>query len=186
MIGAVLLVGAAAPASVAETHTDKDPRGDVIRGFFGEDSHPTNAANGDIVHTRLTYTEERFVAVIRFRELTKKAKLMWIGIGLHFRQGPDHVYGEIEVVLRHKGPRQPRARYSEVSGDASCSVESHISYVHDRIRFAMPASCLADTPWVHAFAAAMRTDNLDDPSYFISDRSPDSARGGYGPRVDRG
>jgi hypothetical protein len=172
------------PAASAETYTHKDPRGDVVKKVWEEGEFPTRAANGDIVRIRVTYTDKQLVTVIKFRKLTKKAKWMWIGASLHYRRGSEHVYGEAEMVLRHKGPRQPRAKYAELN-EPGCRMESHISYRHDSVRYAVPAACIDNTRWVDISVAAYRGDNYETPSYFIVDQAPDNEPA-FGARVRRG
>ena len=182
----LLTVAAAAPSATAETHADKDPRGDVVRTVPGEGRSPTRAANGDIVRHRITYGDKRLVAVIRFAKLTKKARILWVGLPVRYRNGADLEYADVELVIRRKGPRQPRAAFHVVGDPVKCHVDSRVAYDRDLIRFTVPAACMGSPRWVRAYTAAYRTDDLDEPSYFLSDSSPNRPRGGVGPRIEQG
>lgn len=180
VIAALLLVSTATPSASAETFTHGDPRGDMVREVWEGGSHTVRTANGDIRRIRLTYTDERLVTVVRFRGLHKKALRLFIGVSLHYRRGADHVYGDLETVLRKGGRRQPKARYSEVGESPSCAADSHIDYQRATIRFAMPARCIDDTPWVDAIVG----DYIWRPRVSIKDLAPDGK--GYGVRLRRG
>jgi hypothetical protein len=185
LCGTLLVVGATGDPAVAETHAGTDPRRDVMR-FTPSDEQPApRVANGDIIRHRLIYRGDRLVAVVRFRALTQRARVLWVGVPITYPGGGgDRLYGEIELVITRKGPRQPEATFSQGS-HPDCAVESRVSYGRDRIRFAMPASCMGSPKWIRAFTGSYRTDDLDKPTYFLADTSPDNLGGRPGPRIDR-
>lgn len=182
-VAPVLLLGPTAPA-VAETVVNADARHDVERTTEGGDKDVLpQLANGDITRHRLTYADGELVAVIRFRELKKPVKELWVEVPIRYRADGEQQYGEIELKVDHDGPQHPDARYTSSDLGTVCGVPALIDYRANVIRLTMPADCIGTPPRLRAVITSFYNKPYGGGIAFYQDTSPNGPDTGPGPVI---
>ncbi|NYJ01306.1 hypothetical protein HNR19_002004 [Nocardioides thalensis] len=184
VLPAVMSASLLAPAS-AETVSDSDPRHDVVRydaDTLDDEGTPVSGkARVDMVRHRFSYGGKRIRVVLRLNDLRRTKRVTWLGVPLQWNTNGEFGYAEMGVVFRRNGPAKGRGWFE--SGDADdCTVDHDVDFRADRVRVAIPATCLGSPPAIRAYAIAYTVTN---DSIFV-DTSPDNPLGGTGVRIKQG
>ncbi|WP_148613459.1 hypothetical protein [Nocardioides rubriscoriae] len=111
----LLAASAATPAPAsAETLRGRDRSHDVRHSSRGERAHLVDRADGDILRYRFTYTDRRFSAVVRFRDLRRDVPSRYLSVNLRYESDVQLEYLEAEVEV---SPTDLQGR-AHVNGDA--------------------------------------------------------------------
>lgn len=150
IVGTTLLLPTGA---AAETWTHQDERRDSIA--FDSTGFPIPARSNrtaDLTSISVDYTTKRAVITIRFRDLTKRTKLVMATIAT-----PDATYDASVAVAQRPSDSVFALRRDGIEAtSADCAnATARVQPLRDRVRIKVPSSCLSTPPWLKLGAFAM-------------------------------
>ena len=150
IIGTTLLLPTGA---AAETWKHQDDRRDSI--VFDQSGFPIPSRGNrtaDLTSISVDYTSKRAVVTIRFRDLTRRTKLVMATIAT-----PDATFDASVAVARRPSKSVFALRRDGIeSTSAACAdATARVQPRRDRVRIKVPSTCLATPPWLRLGAFAM-------------------------------
>ncbi len=151
---ATALVAAAPAAAQAQTVTNPDTVGDVVRIDYntGATTPAPNRANGDVTSTTLTHSATRVSVRVEYAELRR------VGAGLLFISMTTNE-GAHRIVELNAGEGSGRTDFYRGDGRlVRCAVRHSVDYAANEMRVSFPRRCASNPRWVR-FRVAVLTGN---------------------------